>query len=298
MQKTLQNNGSPLRVLIVGCGPVGSAFAWHLQQQGAHIVTVYDTNIHNARCLKKLLGDTPDVAHAESSFAAHFDSIIIAVPDDALEGVVSHLETRTCISSGVSIFHTSGALPAAMLEPFKKHGAVIAALHPIQAFSTRAQAIKSLPGSTFDVQGDAAAIEVARMLIDAWGGEIVCIDVNTKVLLHIAAVFSSNFVNVVLSSAEDILKKSDREKPLELAVLQNLTQTAVANSFAEGKGALTGPVARGDMVTIKKHLAVLEEVAPQHVALYRTISSAAAKITQERGQSSRTYKELMMLLKE
>jgi predicted short-subunit dehydrogenase-like oxidoreductase (DUF2520 family) len=202
--------------------------------------------------------------------------ILVAVPDDAIAGVAAQLARTSAVGQGHTVLHLSGALDRTALDALESSGAALGSLHPLQTLADPASAPERLRGAVAVTEGDARAVRVARELAGAVGLHAVEIPSGSKAAYHAAGVFGSNYLVALLSVARRLLEGAGLPPELAWPGLLRLVRGTVDNLAAEGlEGALTGPVARGDTETIKRHVSAL---TGEDAELYRLLGRAAADL--------------------
>jgi len=201
--------------------------------------------------------------------------ILIAVPDDAIAGVARQLAGASFPFRGKVVLHTSGARDSGALAPLRGRGAAVGSLHPLQTFGRRAL---SLAGVFFAIEGDEAAMRLARSLVADWGGKLLRLRPDRKLLYHAAATFASPLVMPLLEAA--VLAMAGAGVPRKRAVqaLQPLVATTLENFARLGRRSWTGPLARGDAGTVRGHLESLASCHPDLEQYYRASALAALKL--------------------
>ncbi len=273
-------------VSIIGAGTVGSTLARSLFEQGYPIVSIVNRTAQPAISLAKSV-KCKKVSTQVADVDTRSEIIIIATTDGELQEVVKQLANARRLKFGkLFVVHTSGVHSSAVLEPLKKKGAGVASLHPIQTFpsSQRATELKSkLKGIFFGIEGEQAEIAKAERLIKDLGGHAVVITQDMKPLYHVACVFASGFLVVILNIINEIsgqlkLKASWAEVfgPLMTTAMENAIHGPVAD-------ALTGPIIRKDTATIDLHLKTLAKYAPQFLAIYTVNGIETARVAKEHG---------------
>jgi predicted short-subunit dehydrogenase-like oxidoreductase (DUF2520 family) len=154
--------------------------------------------------------------------------------------------------------HTCGACGAEALQALADAGVSCGSFHPLQTFASARQALGSLPGSFFAIDGDAAALAWARELAQTLGGRAVVVSRERRPLYHAAAVLSGNYLVALIDAAAMLMVAAGFEEKAGRRALAPLVETSVANALREGPvAALTGPVQRGDRGTVARHLEAL-----------------------------------------
>jgi predicted short-subunit dehydrogenase-like oxidoreductase (DUF2520 family) len=193
----------------------------------------------------------------------------------------------------------SGAGGLDLLKPAKKAGAAVASIHPLQSFSSIDQAIKNIPGSYFGITADKKAQLPSKNIIRDLGGIPLFISSDQKPLYHAAACFASNYLVSLMNTVESIyqaigLNEKDAKKaylPLVYGSLKNIENSGSISS-------LTGPIARGDFGTIKKHISAINKNLPQYSSLYSSLGLITVKVAQQKGTlNTRQAKTMNAILK-
>jgi predicted short-subunit dehydrogenase-like oxidoreductase (DUF2520 family) len=208
------------------------------------------------------------------------DLVVVSTSDDAIRQVASGVTWRT----GQSVIHCSGATSLDVFDHAAAQGAHPGAFHPIQAFSSVENGVKSIPGTTFGIEGDDAMRESLRQLALDIGGVPIFVDARDKALYHLSAVMLGNLLTCLAGAAAQLWEqmgytRADGVKalvPMIRGVAFNLDQSGVP-------AAVAGPYVRGDFGTIRKHLETLRESAPEVLPLYRELARTAVPFAVEKG---------------
>ena len=202
------------------------------------------------------------------------DLIWITVPDDAIAATAQRL-ARTQNWRGKIVFHSSGALTSDDLAPLREQGAKVASVHPGMSF-VRGPAPEML-GVAFAVEGDQAATRVARSIVAKLGGATYAINKRNKVLYHAFGSFASPLVIALMASLERVAKAAGiRSADVKTMMVPLLWQTLKNYLQYDAGGAFSGPLARGDIATVRRHLEELKAV-PEARAVYVALAGAALK---------------------
>ncbi len=264
-----------LSLTIVGPGRLGSALAQALHRIRYRIdQVVYRSGASSAsiRTAKSLAREVS--SRAVSCEAAEWRSRVIwlCVPDSAIASVARHLSEKAEWRNKV-VLHASGALTSAELQPLRERGAKVGSAHPMMTFVAR-----SAPGFAdvpFALEGDPAALRVARRMVADLHGTVITISKDKKSLYHAFGAFLSPLIIAELAMAETIGKFAGvRRRELRDVMAPILAQT-IANWYALGPaGAFSGPLIRGDVMTVERNLAALEAV-PGARQVYVALARAA-----------------------
>jgi predicted short-subunit dehydrogenase-like oxidoreductase (DUF2520 family) len=211
------------------------------------------------------------------------DLVFLTVPDDA----VASTAARLTLYSGQALVHTSGALPASVLEPAMAAGTSLGSFHPLVAFADFDRALEALAGATVALEGDATLLPVLTELAGSIGARAVALPPGTKSAYHAAAATAAGGAVALLDAIARIAAESGFDEETALAVYLPLARQALANAESLGIAqSLTGPIVRGDTGTVADHLAFLRRTAPEIVPVYVALARRELEMTRRRGALS------------
>ncbi|ONF75177.1 glycerol-3-phosphate dehydrogenase [Amycolatopsis keratiniphila subsp. keratiniphila] len=270
-----------LAVGVVSAGRVGSVVGAALTRAGHTVVAASGLSNASVRRAEQLLPDVPLLPPDE--VARRVDLVLLALPDDALAGMVRGLVATGSLRPGQIVVHTSGSHGIDVLAPAAEAGALPLALHPVMTFTGRPEDLDRLAACSFGVtaaEGDEAAWNVGEALTVEMGAEPVRVPDEARALYHAALAHGANHLMTLVADCAELLRGAGIAQPERLVA--PLLSAALDNVLRHGDRALTGPVARGDLGTVRKHLAVLAERGPDIAPSYR----ALAKRTLARGDAA------------
>jgi predicted short-subunit dehydrogenase-like oxidoreductase (DUF2520 family) len=194
--------------------------------------------------------------------------------DDALAETAQALAKRPAWKGRI-VLHSSGALSSDVLAPLKRAGAHTASLHPMMTFvSGTAPDLSKVP---FAIEGDAKAVSVARQIARKLGAEVFPIKKSRKVLYHALGSFSSPLIVATLVTAERVGRAAGLTLPQTRKAMAGILQQTLKNYLEQGPAAaFSGPIKRGDLETVRRHLSELERV-PEALEVYRALVKSAIR---------------------
>jgi len=269
-----------LEIGFIGAGKLGTALAVGLFSKEYAVVAVSSRSLASAQRLAGLVAGCR-VCQAAQDVADAAELIFITTPD----GVISEIANGVRWHRGQSVVHCSGADSVDILEPARQLGASVGSCHPLQTFAGVSEAIDNLPGSFFALEAEEPLLSTLKELSYALNGSWMELKPGDKVLYHAAAVFVSNYTVALVNLALDLWQSFGVPPEKATKALLPLLKGTVNNIENVGlPGCLTGPIARGDLGTIGKHLGALEANNPSLLAIYKglgfqTIPVALAKGT-------------------
>lgn len=262
-------------VALVGPGRIGQALGRLLVNAGVRIEWIAARRPSAARAAARFVG----AGHAitlRSPELARARILLLTTSDSVLPAVARSMAEERSSWEGCFVLHTSGAWPAggdaSVLSPFRRRGAAAASLHPLQTVPSREAGIQNLIGCYWTIEGDPEAVRLARRWVQALGGAALNIAPQQKPVYHAAAVMACAGVVTLMESAERLMK-SCGIAPVQARRMLAGFVAETARNFGKlgGRRSLTGPAARGDWATIRRHKAALQRQAPDLVPLYREL---------------------------
>jgi len=177
------------------------------------------------------------------------------------------------------VFHCSGALGAAVLQPLQALGWQVASAHCLLSFATPAAAVAQFAGTPCALEGEPALCAQLQTLFTAIGARCFDLASDQKLLYHAGGVFATNFLPVLQSVAEDLWRSSGMPEALVADLRASLLHNAVANITRLGpQGALTGPAARGDLQAIERQGVAVAQWSPPAGQAYAALSELALQL--------------------
>jgi predicted short-subunit dehydrogenase-like oxidoreductase (DUF2520 family) len=267
---------------IVGAGKVGTAVGVLLTRAGYAVAFVHDIDPSRAQEAADKMGAVCAADPIDKSHEA--DILLITTPDRLIGEVADDIAGRGGIRVGHIVTHMSGSLTSDVLNSVRAHGAAAASLHPLQTFADFTQALENIPGSVFCLEGDEQALPELRKMIGIFKGLEISIPKHQKVLYHAAAVVASNYLVTLLWTAVMLLETIGMDAKTAVGALSPLVEGALKNVRALGvPAALTGPIARGDAVTVADHIAAMKKERPDLLDFYRAAGRLTVKAARKNG---------------
>jgi len=254
-----------MNISIIGAGRAGGSLGIYFKNKGFKISGYYSKTFVHAKKASENVGAAP---HLKLGDVTCSDIIIIAVPDDKIKSVSDELGKFDL--SQKHVLHLSGAHTSCVLSSCKAAGAKTYSLHPPYSFGTKTQAPQDI---TFALEGE-DILEFCKIL-DKHSIKYVILDKSKKPLYHAAAVMASNYVFSLLETSFEMLKECGFSQHEAQKYFSSLINVAVSNTIEKGREALTGPIARGDINTIKMHLEAIQDEETK--ALYKTLGNITLK---------------------
>ena len=262
-------------ITLIGAGNLAQALGPALKKAGYRIDAVIGRSNkesqRRARSLAKKLGAKWCTLDA---FRPEGDVAWLLHTDDALAQTAKLLSGIPGWRDKV-VLHSSGALSSDVLQPLRRAGARIASLHPMMTFVRGASpAMSEVP---FAVEGDKRAVAVARQIVGKLGAEAFPIRKSAKVLYHALGSFSSPLIVATLVTAERVGRGAGLSLPQTRKVMAGILKQTLKNYLERGPAeAFSGPIKRGDLDTVRRHLRELDRV-PSATEVYLALVKSALR---------------------
>jgi predicted short-subunit dehydrogenase-like oxidoreductase (DUF2520 family) len=271
--------GSPPLVGIIGAGAVGTALGAALHRAGWPVVAVGSRDEARRARFRELVPTARGFAEA-APVLDEAELIIVAIPDDAIPALAGELR----LYGGQALVHTSGVLGAEALEPARAAGTQIGAFHPLVAFADTERAIAALRGATIAIEGDDELASLLAEMAEALGASPVRLAPGSKGAYHAAAVLAAGGFVALLDAIAELAGAAGLDEEGALAIYGGLIEQTLSNARALGiRAALTGPMTRGDVGTLERHLDALARLAPDVLPLYRAAAEREIELAESRG---------------
>jgi len=272
---------------FIGAGRLGTALARQFFNQQYAISTIIDIDVDKAqRCQKKYGGrvGSEDVRNIDPETTILF----ITVPDEDIEQVGFSLSKYNILKPGMIVTHTSGLLSSDSLRSLRDHNIRTCSFHPCYSFPENHEG--SLKDVFFALEGDREGCNRLEKLIRAIGGKPFFLSKEEKALYHAGCTMASNYLVALLDMVQFVMDRIltgdniEKVLPLIKGTIENIEQRGVQN-------ALTGPILRGDITTIEKHIKSLEACNANLISPYIILGKATLKMAiklgldEERGRA-------------
>ena len=270
---------------VIGCGRVGRTLArlWTRHR-------VFDVRSILNRSLQSSLHAVSFVGsgHAIQRYdqVAKADLVMISTPDESIDECCRRLCETEVLEEGVVLFHCSGALPSALLEPARRRGASIASLHPVKSFADPSLAVETFAGTFCALEGDRQACDVLRDALDRCGAITFSVDPQLKTMYHAATVIVCNYLVALMEAGLRCFEKAGVPRETAMKVIRPLVAGTVDNVFRLGPvRALTGPIARGETSVVARQSEALGRWDENLQRIYHSLGRVAVELAALQGNS-------------
>lgn len=284
---------------FLGCGKTGRALGRRWAQAKVFAIgQVLTRSPESAQAAVAFLG----AGQAINDFAGiePADAFFLAVPDDALAETAKKLAATGMIMEGAICWHASGAIPSSVLKPLKDAGAEIGSIHPAKSFADPAVAAETFTGTPCVIEGMPEACQLLSEACRAIGGVPIQVTMSNrdKAVYHAGTTLASNCLVALAEVAVQCLEQAGFQRQQAIQILGPLMAGSIQNVTKLGTTeALTGPISRGEVGTVARHLAALEGsqaiVAQSYRLLGQLIVDLARKQEQANQDTLNTIQQLL-----
>ena len=283
-------------VSIIGAGRLGTTLAVALARRGYSIRSVVSRLAQNARKAAKLLDDNPRALAANRMRDLQPTGVfLITTPDDQIASVAAELSgLESKANRKLTALHTSGALSAEVLAVLRQKGWNTGSIHPLISVSDSRDGTTPLRGAFWSVEGDKGALRVGRAIVRDLEGRSFSIRSEDKPLYHAAAVMAAGNVVALFDVALEMLGQCGLSRKTARSILLPLIASTVHNlENMDPADALTGSFSRGDVETVKRHLAALKsKKLSDALDLYRLLGKRSLRLSKKHPQIEQVLKSV------
>lgn len=282
-----------MKIGFIGAGKVGYSLGKYLTEREEEVVGYYSKNKESAKkaaeFTKTKAYERPDELVEES------DIVFITVPDNHIKEVAEQTVKR-CESKGIEIegkifSHCSGALTSEIFSDITTKVSSYS-IHPLLAVDDKLQSYKEFSDIIFTIEGDRKRLPEIRRFLEKLGNEVVVIEKEEKPRYHAAAAMGSNLVLALFDTViEEMHRAGFEREEAKKAIVPFMCKNIAHLEEKKTEEALTGPVARGDYETVRKHMEVLES---ENREIYRLLSRKAMKIAERKCQKNKEEMEALL----
>lgn len=271
------------KIAIIGPGVVGRAVGRILRGKRFAITAVAGRTAERVRDAIAFIGGGR-AARSLSAAAKGADIVLLTTPDGAIKPVCDQIAAEHGFKRGAVVLHFSGAYGPELLNAAHDCKAHIGALHPIQSFPSPEAAVKRMKGVYFAFDGDESAAQAAETLVAALGGKMLHLPSGSRAMYHASLSVLSNYLVAVADLGTNMLKLCGLPPEESAQAVAPLIEGTVENIKTVGlPDALTGPIARGDVATVERHLQAMAGLPRPIRHLYCELGLYTVRVAQRKG---------------
>lgn len=276
---------------VVGAGKLGSSLCHLWVENGTlTIQSVCNRSMASAEWAVNFIGGGIPEEGLEQ--LAKSDIVLIATPDNLISTICDQLVEFHPWIHNATVFHCSGALGSDALSSAITAGAKTASVHPVKSFASPKAVVSSFRGTFCGVEGNPAAIEELQPVFKSIGASFIPISSQHKTLYHCAAVLANNYYVSLIDAAQRIYEKAGIPHDQSMSMLAPMLRETTENLITLGsRQSLTGPIARGDLETVDRHLQSLNELPPEFSVLYKVLGEFSATLADHPDQVDKALRK-------
>lgn len=278
-----------IKIGFIGAGKVGFSVGRYLKDKDINVTGYFSrsedssleaslfTKTNQYKDLKKLIKES--------------DAIIISTPDDKILDVWNEIKNLSIKNK--FICHLSGSLSSNIFSNISHYGAYGYSIHPIFPISDKYNSHKNLKNAFITIEGNKDYINEVKLFIESLGNKTKILNKSDKTIYHLASVISSNLIIGLISVSTSYLKDYGFTEKEALKALYPLISQNIESINSNGLiNSLTGPIERGDVDTIKRHLFNIKE---EDKDIYISLSIKLLKLALEKNKD-RDYEKITEIL--
>lgn len=278
-----------MEIGIVGAGRVGCSIGKYLKEHGAAVAGYYSKSRESVEFAATFTNTAAFPSLGELVEAASM--IFITTPDDEIRPVWEKIARQPI--RGKIICHFSGSLSSVVFSGREQAGASGCSVHPMYAFSSKETSWQQLNQVLFTMEGDSHALDRVGLVLAQAGIRHFAIDSAKKERYHAAASMVSNMMIGLYQMSIDMLQDCGFEEAAARLLVEPLVRNNIENLLATSpEQALTGPIERNDVETVRKHLAVLTE---EEREVYTSLAQKLVE-TARRKNPDKEYGEILKVI--
>lgn len=275
-----REEGMPMKFGFIGAGKVGFSLGKFFKTHGMEVVGYYSLLKEDAISAASFTQTNPYDSLEE--LVRDSDVLFLTVPDDNISDVWDELNSIEFKNKIVC--HTSGSLSSEIFSGIDNHSSYGYSIHPLFALSDPYKAYKELSNVYFTIEGHEEKLSIVKGWFDSLGVKTRTIKTEDKVLYHAAAAMASNLVVGLIDMAESFIPH-EALVPIMEGNMKHIVRDGTTM-------ALTGPIERGDIATVQKHMKALsDDKREAYVALSKQVLNVA-----RRKNPARDYSEMQAVL--
>ncbi len=291
MEKT--NQKLTVTINIIGAGKLGKSIAKLIvKNQAGSIQGICNSSLHSSQEAVSFIGagmpfhEIDDLPSADITF--------ITVPDDKIKDICDKLSHAKNFPSSSVVVHCSGLLTSDILNAARYKGCSVASIHPMRSFAEPKISVEQFIGTYCAIEGSVEAEKIIGDIFQKIGGKIIHIEKNNKSFYHAAGVIASNYLITLTHHAIESLKNAgiEHEKSVDM-ILNLMTGTLINLSKTKSPTeSLTGPIKRGDVETIKKHMLAIQNSNLKK--LYTVMGELTLNLTNHDHQKKQSIQDALL----
>ncbi|WP_432663448.1 Rossmann-like and DUF2520 domain-containing protein [Wukongibacter baidiensis] len=286
-----------MNIGFIGAGKVGTAFGKYLVDKGFEVEGYYS---RSQKSSEKAAAFTNSRAYYEASeLTRKLDIIFITTNDDEIERVCDNLVQDDLLKRGQVVIHMSGAASSKILDSAKRTGCFTYSVHPLQAFADIEKAVQDLPNTVFSIEGDEEKIDVVEKILKTTGNGFFNISSEQKTIYHATACVLSNYFVTLMDYGLSLFEAIGIDGKEGYKAMYPLIEGTMKNIHELGtEKALTGPIARGDVNTIEKHVESIGNMTQDKLDFYKLMGDMTLSLAKkDKLDSYEKIKELQNILR-
>lgn len=282
-----------MNIGFIGAGKVGISFGAYLYRNDINISGYLSKNLEDTEIAVSKIKSK--VYYSLKSLICDSDIIFITTNDDSIQLVKDQIIKEASDSlNGKIIAHMSGSYSSDILKELKALGCSIYSVHPLQSFADIDSSIDKLSNTVFTIEGCEDKISILESVLKILENKYFKINTDNKELYHIGACIVSNYLVTLIDLGLSFFKEIGIDESDGVSALSPLIDGTIENIKLFGiKDSLTGPIARGDINTIKSHLESIQTNTPDKLMFYKLMALKTLEISSNTSENIEILKNII-----
>ncbi len=271
-----------MRIGFIGAGKVGFSLGKFFSQGGIHVIGYYSRHIESAEEAARFTDSSSYDDPAK--LVADCDAVFITVPDGVITEIFDELKNYDI--EGRQLCHCSGSMTAEEAFPgIAETGAAGCSIHPLFPVSDRYESYRELKDAFFCIEGSPEPVRIWKEILEGLGADVQILPSDNKALYHASCAIASNLVCALVQESLDLLETCGFDREFALKAITPLMRSNMEHIIAHGPAqALTGPVERNDVDTVRKHFRAFPSSRDRD--LYRAVSEKLVEVAEQKHPSA------------
>lgn len=271
---------------VIGCGKAGRTLARLFGQRGVfQTAAVLNRSLESSREAVMFVGTGEAVEDYDHLGRA--DVVMIAAADEAIESCCRRLCDAGVVGRGDVVFHLSGSLASAILQPAREQGALVASVHPVKSFADPELSLETFAGTFCAVEGDEEACAILGKSLAQIGARTFSVDPRFKTIYHAGTVVVSNYLVALLETGFRCFERSGIDRRTAAELIGPIVAGTIENVARLGPAAaLTGPIARGESSVVARQCDALGQWDDTVHDVYTALGRVALQLSTAQGSAT------------
>lgn len=284
-----------MKIGFIGAGNAGVSLGRFFTEKGLKVSGYYSKSLGSAKIAGRA---TFSKAYDNlEKLVEESDAIVVSVPDDSISNISKMISRTGKVTENMLLIHLSGAIDSGVFSQFEKIGCGCYSLHPVMSFPDKNASSLAIEKAWFTYEGNEKNLDTLEDIIGSACIKARKIKKSDKILYHAGACILSNYLVTLLYFGLEPLKAIGWDESIAKDVFMPLVDASLANFKEKGSHALSGPIARGDSSTLKKHIKALGSVDQNLLELYKVLGLMTVSMKHENSIDKKSNEDILKIFR-